>query len=203
MEESLDPRINRLPGTGEWKQAYEKDSLDQFPTFEVFVQAKEDKPFQHEGVVHAPEPNFAFLFAKEQFSRRYSCSGIWVVNTQNVFVSDYTENSQNIYDNIDLEPEKGPLLPYEVFHLMRRGKQHKHMGMVNASGLNHALMKAKAKFDIGKPVLNVWVAKSSDIFQTNEEHKAIWDTLPLKQFREATDYKGGEKIREFKAKQKE
>lgn len=203
MEESLDPRINRLPGTGEWKQAYEKDSLDQFPTFEVFVQAKEDKPFQHEGVVHAPEPNLAFLFAKEQFSRRYSCSGIWVVNTQNVFVSDYTENSQNIYDNIDLEPEKGPLLPYEVFHLMRRGKQHKHVGKVEASGINHAFMEAKAKFDNGKPVLNVWVVKSSDIFQTNEEHKAIWDTLPLKQFREATDYKGGEMIREFKAKQKE
>jgi len=100
MEESLDPRINRLPGTGEWQQEYEKDSLDQFPTFEVFVQAKEDKPFQHEGIVHAPEPNFAFLFAKEQFSRRYSCSGIWVVNTQNVIISDYTENSQNIYDII-------------------------------------------------------------------------------------------------------
>jgi len=203
MEESLDPRINRLPGTGEWKQEYEKDSLDQFPTFEVFVQAKEDKPFQHEGIVHAPDSNFAFLFAKEQFSRRYSCSGIWVVNTQNVFVSDYTENSQNIYDILDLDPEKGPLMPYEVFHLMRRGKQHKHVGSVDASGTNHALMEAKVKFDSGKPVLNVWVVKNPDIFQTQNKHKSMWDTLPLKQFREAIDYRGGEKIREFKAKQKE
>ena len=203
MEESLDPRINRLPKQGEWKQDYEKESLDQFPTFEVFLQAKEGKPFQHEGIVHAPEPNLAFIFAKEQYSRRYSCSGIWVVNTQNVHVSEYTENSQNIYDKLDLDAEEGPLIPYEVFHLMRRGKQHKHVGRVEASGVNHAFMEAKAKFDNGKPVLNVWLAKSSDIFQSKDEDKAIWDTLPLKQFREATDYKGGEKIREFKAKQKE
>jgi len=128
---------------------------------------------------------------------------MWVVNTQNILVSDYTENSQNIYDTLDLDPEKGPLMPYEVFHLMRRGKQHKHVGRVEASGKNHALMEAKAKFDSDKPVMNTWVVKSSDIFQTQNEHKTIWDTLPLKQFREATDYRGGEKIREFKAKQKE
>ena len=42
----------------------EKESLDQLETFEVFVQAKEGRPYQHEGIVHAPNEDIAFLFGK-------------------------------------------------------------------------------------------------------------------------------------------
>lgn len=83
---SLDPRINRLNIPAEFGTTFpSKDSKDQFVTFEVFVQPKENKPYQHEGIVHAPTIDMAFLFAKEQFSRRgMSCSGVWVINTNKI-----------------------------------------------------------------------------------------------------------------------
>ena len=46
---SLDPRVKRLPKTGQPGEILPKAALDQFGTFEVFVQPKAGKPFQHEG----------------------------------------------------------------------------------------------------------------------------------------------------------
>jgi ring-1,2-phenylacetyl-CoA epoxidase subunit PaaB len=41
---SLDPRVNRLPVIEQPEQILPKAPLDQFGTFEVFVQPKEGKP---------------------------------------------------------------------------------------------------------------------------------------------------------------
>lgn len=57
---SLDPRIERLPELAVAPQP--KGPLDQFGSFEVFVQPKEGKPFQHEGIVHAPDLELAYEF---------------------------------------------------------------------------------------------------------------------------------------------
>ena len=98
MNKSLDPRVNRLNlPHGELTP---KAPLDQFGTFEVFVQLKEGKGYQHEGSVHAPNLDMAFLFAKEQFSRRLMCSGIFVAETRNVFVTGFTENKDSVYVNL-------------------------------------------------------------------------------------------------------
>jgi ring-1,2-phenylacetyl-CoA epoxidase subunit PaaB len=99
MLKSLDPRVNRL-NLPEETPASSKEGLDQLPTFEVFVQAKEGRPFQHEGIVHAADEEMAFLFANEQFSRRNTCSGIWVVKTENVHTTPFTDGDRNIYDEI-------------------------------------------------------------------------------------------------------
>ncbi|HEY0769431.1 MAG TPA: hypothetical protein VGD31_03795, partial [Sphingobacteriaceae bacterium] len=60
---SLDPRVNRLPKIGVPGEISPKAPLDQFGTFEVFVQPKEGKPFQHEGPVHAPNLEMAYVLA--------------------------------------------------------------------------------------------------------------------------------------------
>ena len=62
---SLDPRVNRLDIPENWNESItSKDSLDQFETYEAFVQVKEGKALEHVGPVHAPNEDMAFLFAK-------------------------------------------------------------------------------------------------------------------------------------------
>ncbi len=200
MMKSLDPRVTRLNiPEGE---LVPKVPLDQFGTFEVFVQIKEGKGYRHEGIVHAPNIDMAFLFAKEQFSRRMMCSGIFVAETRNVYVTAFTEDKDNVYSHIvDNIPEDGEEETYEFFHLNKRGKQHSHIGSVPAKSHQHALTLAKSEFINGDPVYNVWVIKTSDILFTNEEDKIMWDTLPDKKFRDASDYRASDKIKEFKERQ--
>lgn len=197
--ESLDPRVNRLNIKGFQGDLTRKVPLDQFGTFEVFVQEKENKPYQHEGIVHAPNNEMAFLFAKEQFSRRSTCTGLFVVETRNVFVTEFTEGEDTIYNYISDEyPQEGDKEEYEFFHLMKRGKQHQHVGSIEARNPQEALALAKPAFINEKPVFNAWVIKTSDILFTSEEDKNIWDTLPDKKFRDASDYKASDKIKAFK-----
>jgi ring-1,2-phenylacetyl-CoA epoxidase subunit PaaB len=194
---SLDPRVNRLPEVpGELSP---KAPLDQFGTFEVFTQLRENKPFIHTGAVHAPNEEMAFIFAKEQFSRRQTCTGLFVVDTRNIYTTGYTENDQNVYSSVAEQADtSGTEELYEVFHLMRRGKQHEHIGSVEAHGYQHALSLARPEFIDGKPVYNVWVVKRSDILFNDDEDQIIWNTLPEKQFREAIAYKAGDKLKAFK-----
>lgn len=199
---SLDPRVNRLnlPESG-WTDEFQKPELDQLDTYEVFVQPVEKRAYQHEGIVHASDEEMAFVFAKEQYSRRFTCSGIMIAKTSNVYVSDFSEDQRSVYQDVEEVASDGNMTDWEVFHLLRRGKQHKHMGAVMASTPEEALYQAKLQFQGDKPVYNVWVIKKEDILINEEEDKMIWDTLPEKQFRDAIAYKAGDKIQKFKEEQ--
>jgi ring-1,2-phenylacetyl-CoA epoxidase subunit PaaB len=197
-ENSLDPRVNRLPKIGVPGQMLPKAPLDQFGTFEVFVQPKEGKPFQHEGAVHAPNIEMSYVLAKETFTRRFVCSSLYVVDTRNVFVSPMTDNLVNVYDLIVDDPHhSGEDVPYEVYHLLKRGKQHVHAGSVSAESPQEAMSVAKKQLRGDKVIYNVWVIRTSDIRFTTDEEKDLWITLPEKKFRDASDYKGGDKLKEF------
>jgi ring-1,2-phenylacetyl-CoA epoxidase subunit PaaB len=198
---SLDPRVKRLPVVGEPGVIKPKGALDQFGSFEVFVQPKEGKPFQHEGIVHAPNIELAYVLAKEAFTRRFLCISLYVAETRKVYVSPLTEGTANAYDLIreiqsGVKPEK-----FEIFHLPRRGKQHVHAGTVEAGTPEEAMSKAKQSFNT-KGVYNVWTIRQSDIRSTKPEEKDLWMTLPEKKFRDASDYKGGDKLKDFLDKQK-
>lgn len=201
--ESLDPRVSRLNIDPD-RTLQPKAPLDQFGTFEVFVQIKEGKPYQHEGIVHAPNRDMAFIFAKEQFSRRLMCSGLFVVETRNVFVTEYTEGDENVYAKLpDEASTAGETQEYEFFHLMKRGKQHTHIGSIEANNPEHALAMAKTEFiNSDKPIYNVWVVATEDILFSEEEDKSMWDTLPEKKFRDAIAYKAADKVKAYKEKQK-
>ncbi len=140
---SLDPRVNRLPQIN-FGEILPKAPLDQFGTFEVFVQPKEGKPFQHEGIVHAPELEMAYVLAKETFTRRFTCTSLYVVDTRKVFVSPLTEGTENAYDLITTGGSKQhDPASYEIYHLMKRGKQHLHAGTVQATSPLDAMYQAK------------------------------------------------------------
>jgi len=198
--ESLDPRINRLKSKGEWDNEIRKSRLDQLETYEVFLRLKDNRPFEHVGVMHAPNEEMALILAKEQYSRRYTCTGIFVARTDHVMVTDLTENDQNIYDQIEDTPSQEGEILFEIFHLKKRGKQHIHMGSVKASNYENALSQAKETMNEGSAIYNVWVIRNEDIVSTSDEDKDIWDTLPEKIFRDAIAYKAGDKIKEFKAR---
>jgi ring-1,2-phenylacetyl-CoA epoxidase subunit PaaB len=200
---SLDPRVNRLPIIGVPGQILPKVPLDQLGTFEVFVQPKEGKAFQHEGIVHAPNLEMAFVLAKEAFTRRFLCVSLYVTDTRNVYVSPMTDGTTNAYEFVnDIHSQAGEKTAYEIYHLLKRGKQHQHVGAVQAATPQEAMSESKKAFKNDKVVYNIWAIRSSDIRFTNPEEKELWLTLPEKKFRDASDYKGGDKLKDFLEKVK-
>lgn len=198
---SLDPRVNRLPIVTE--SVRPKAPLDQFGTYEVFVQPKEGKPFQHEGIVHAPNLEMAYVLAKEAFTRRFMCVSLYVADTRDVYVSPMTEGEKNAYDFIpEVSAPTGNKLSFEIYHLIKRGKQHVHIGSVTGSTPQEAMALAKSKYNTGKVIYNVWAIQTDKIRFTTEEDKVLWITLPEKKFRDASDYKGGDKLKDFLEKVK-
>lgn len=198
--DSLDPRIKRWNLQQQRTQEYSSPTLDQLPTYEVFIQPREEKAFEHAGIVHAATSDMAFLFAKEQFSRRNSCSGMWVTPSEKVWVTSFTDMEENVYDAIELinlQP-KLPTDDFDVFHLYKRGKQHKHMGQVKAPNHSEALSRAKVRFDGSRPVLNIWLVKSIDIHASTPEDQVVWSTLKQKTHREVISYRAGDKLKNFK-----
>lgn len=196
---SLDPRVTRLPHIGEVKP---KKALDQFGTFEVFVQPKEDKPFQHEGSVHAPNLEMAYILAKETFTRRFTCVSVYVTDTRDVFVSPTSEGNQSAYELIEKKINSGEKKIYEIYQLNKRGKQHVNAGNVEASSPEEAMLLAKNLFGSDKVIYNVWAIEQNKIRYTSAEEKDLWITLPEKKFRDASDYKGGDKLKNFLEQQK-
>lgn len=195
--ETLDPRLKRLGLLTDGES--HKEELDQLPTFEVFTQVKEPRAYRHEGCVHATSSEMALIFAKEQYSRRGMCSGIWVADTKDVMVTAYSDNEHDIYQDIQASDVSGST-EYSIFHMIKRGTQHKFEGVVMADSSEDALKLAKNAFERKKPVLNVWVIETSKILMTSIEDRSMWETTPKKLFREALDYKTQEKLNEFKSR---
>ena len=220
MIQSLDPRMNRLGLPDAPAPAIAKEALDQFETYEVFHQKKEGAPYIYVGPVHAPEADVAFLFAKEQFSRRFACTGLWVVPTAAITVTAYVGDQESAYDTLPLlHAAIQPVLAagpaddtaaeeasyaaseedYDIFHLKKRGKAHQHVGKVRASSPAEALQVAKAVFGEQRPLVNVWAVRAADILCSDDEDRDIWTTTPDKKYREAISYRVQDRIEKFKA----
>lgn len=195
---SLDPRVERLP---EQEMISPKAPLDQFGTFEVFVQGKEGMPFRHEGIVHAPNLEMAYVLAKETFTRRFTCVSLYVVDTRSVSVSSVSNGEISAYDLLpnDIYKQSGERAQFEIYHLPKRGRQHVHAGTVDANSPLEAMIAMKNRND-GKIIHNVWAIRKTDIRFTGAEDLDFWHTLPDKKFRDAAEYKGGEKLKDFLAR---
>ncbi len=203
MLKSLDPRVNRLNLPEQFEAPMASiEALDQFETYQAFVQLKEGKPFEHAGIVHAPNEEMAFLFAKEQYTRRgMICNALCVVKTESIMVSEITDNGQDVYDSFSGSFSEDDSASFEIFHLLKRGKQHKYIGNVKAKDFEDALLASKQLYPRTKPVYNVWVVRSEDILMSEPEDADLWNTLKEKQYREAIAYKAADKIKAFKEEQ--
>jgi ring-1,2-phenylacetyl-CoA epoxidase subunit PaaB len=200
-EKSLDPRVHRLPLLNVDGERL-VDNTDQLIAFEVFVQPRKEKPFQHEGSVRASDLEMAFILAKETFTRRFTCVALWVVETQYILISDLKEGDENIYDNVNAITLDGPGEWFEIFEMTKRGKQHVHTGQLQALSAADAFSIAKGLVKAGAKACNLWAVPVARIRYTNDDESALWDTLPEKKFRDAAEYKGGEKLKTFLEKNK-
>ncbi|MCS6904854.1 MAG: hypothetical protein RML72_02685 [Bacteroidia bacterium] len=88
--QSLDPRINRIE-LPEENNNTRIPPMDQWQTYEVFHQQARGDQHKHVGIVHAPNPEMALLFAKEQYARRSQCVNLWVVRTADVYATSYDD----------------------------------------------------------------------------------------------------------------
>ncbi len=201
---SLDPRINRLEMPEYADQMPAKASLDQFETWEVFQQLKEGKPFEHVGSVHSPTADLAFLFAKEQYTRRGTVYiALALVATENIVSTPIVEGSRNILKEW---PEPAPAdsnaaeKVYDVFYLKKRGKEPYHAGQLKAANGDWAIFKASELYP-AEVCLCAWAIEHDKILFTDPEDKIIWNTLAEKKYRDAIAYKSQDKINKFKEQQ--
>jgi ring-1,2-phenylacetyl-CoA epoxidase subunit PaaB len=98
---SFDPRITRA--NLDFAVSPEKvlSEHEDWETYEVFHQKKRGEQHIHVGIVHAPTPEIALLFAKEQYGRRRITSNLWVVKSSEVHASEYEDA-----DIFESTPEK-------------------------------------------------------------------------------------------------
>ena len=187
---SLDPRVGRLPQTDNPA----KPPLDQFSTFEVFVQPAPGKPFRHEGPVHAPGLEMAYVLAKEAFTRRFTCSSLFVADTHDVHVFAPDEQSSPVHDMAD---KVATSTTFEIFQLPKRGKQAVQTGAIEANSPQEALALAHRQCTTTPMPYAFWAMDRRAIRFTSPEEQDFWQTLPDKKFRDAAAYKGGEKLQRF------
>jgi ring-1,2-phenylacetyl-CoA epoxidase subunit PaaB len=82
---SLDPRVSRAEIPQENTPFEPLPALDQHETYEVFhLESRGEQPV-HVGSLHAPNPELALLYAKEQYARRAKCVALWVVRTADIY----------------------------------------------------------------------------------------------------------------------
>lgn len=86
---------------------------------------------------------------------------------------------------------------YEVFHQKKRGEQHVHVGIVHAPTPELALVLAKEQYGRRRQTVNIWVVKSSDLYATSYDDTDIFETVPEKTYREASDYYCMDRIRKY------
>jgi ring-1,2-phenylacetyl-CoA epoxidase subunit PaaB len=199
--QSLDPRICRWDLPASWENQVPKEALDQFQTYEVFLQKRENAPFTYVGPVHAPDLEVAFLYAKEQHSRRATCTGLWVVQTQDIQLTPYAGDHESVYQLLAPTADSAqdsPRQPFEIFHLKKRGKAHTHAGTVYAPSYRAALAQARESFGDQSPCVNVWVIPTEKMIRSQAADLPMWATTAEKKYREPVAYKVQDKITAFK-----
>lgn len=117
---SLDPRVNRMEFSGEPEDMAPIEKGEMWPTYEVFRQDKRGKQHTHVGIVHAPNPEMAMVFAKEQYARRGNISNLWVVKSKEIYASDYDD--EDIFDTVPEKLHREPS-PYKVKEKLKKLQQ--------------------------------------------------------------------------------
>ncbi len=100
MEKSLDPRIRRADL--EHKPASKGLEQDEhWETFAIFHQDKRGDAHVFVGTVHAPDPELALVFAKEQYGRRKKTVNLWAVRSTDIYT--FRHEDEDMFSTV---PEK-------------------------------------------------------------------------------------------------
>ncbi len=100
MVTSLDPRIRRA----DLEHSPASSGLnpnEHWDTFAIFHQDKRGTAHEFVGIVHAPDPEMALVFAKEQYGRRKKTVNIWAVRSTDIYTFQHKDE-----DMFSTVPEK-------------------------------------------------------------------------------------------------
>jgi ring-1,2-phenylacetyl-CoA epoxidase subunit PaaB len=64
-----------------------KQTNEQWPLWEIFIQSKAGLSHKHAGSLHAPDAEIAIQNARDVYTRRGEGVSIWVVESKNMFAS--------------------------------------------------------------------------------------------------------------------
>ncbi|MDQ3020124.1 MAG: 1,2-phenylacetyl-CoA epoxidase subunit B [Bacteroidota bacterium] len=112
-------------------------------------------------------------------------------------------------ENLPEQPDNNPIKnlihwqTYEVFHQVKKGDRHIHVGSLHAPNPEMAVILAKEQYARRYKCVNIWVVKTSDVFTTDYDDEDIFETNPEKMYREAGGYKVMDRINKFKLENKE
>jgi len=118
---SLDPRIQRAEPRLSQIAQVQLPPLDQWPTYEVFVQRTRGSHAQHVGSLHAPDPDIALVLAKEQYARRSQCVALWVVPTASILWTSAEDE-----DLFQPATDKSYREPQGYLHTRERIEKYRH-----------------------------------------------------------------------------
>jgi ring-1,2-phenylacetyl-CoA epoxidase subunit PaaB len=90
---------------------------------------------------------------------------------------------------------------YEAFAQRKRGTHHEHVGSVHAPNAEMALLFAKEQYTRRGVCVNLWVAKTTDIYCTEYEDADIFESTEDKIHRDPESYKVMDRIKAYKEKQ--
>ncbi|MEJ2559024.1 MAG: phenylacetic acid degradation protein [Anaerolineae bacterium] len=177
----------------------------QWPTFQVFHQAKEGQAHQNAGSVHAPDSEMALLIARDVFVRRPGCTSLWVVAADHIF----SKTAQELVDGSWLEEETGTSSkegvepgtqpePYYVFGKLQHTGTHTYLGTIEARTPAQALRQALNTWT-DQPHLVWWVFPARLVTQSApDDTESMFEPVLDKRFRDQAEYHTVSLMRDIK-----
>jgi ring-1,2-phenylacetyl-CoA epoxidase subunit PaaB len=139
----------------------------QWPRYIVFQQDGPDAPYHYDGSVHAPDAELALLNARDVFTRRPNCIGLWVVSADYILA----RTAEELADDpawIDQPGPPGESEPYTIFQKRDHKGVHSSVGEVAASSPKDALRRALKAFPDDR-VIVWWVCPSRAITRSGRD----------------------------------
>jgi ring-1,2-phenylacetyl-CoA epoxidase subunit PaaB len=111
--------------------------------YQVFLQEREDTPFQDVGSVHAPDGELALLNARDVFVRRPECTRLWVVPAEAIFSCTLEELQR---EKLDESGTRDVLEPYAIFCKLKPAGTHLLQSQIMAATPAQALQHTRQQF---------------------------------------------------------
>ena len=158
----------------------------QWPRFMVFQQSEPDKPFVHNGTVHAPDSEMALLNARDVFYRRPRAVSMWVVPADSIFSVTLEELENDEW----MQGKKGDQkeTDFHVFTKFTQQGQCEQLGEVSANSHEAAMEKAIATYK-DKKVLWWWVFPAEAVLASDaEDTPSMYDPSLEFEYKNQADY---------------
>ena len=161
----------------------------QWPRYIVFQQDGPGAPYHYDGSVHAPDAELALLNARDVFTRRPECVGLWVVRADHILARTAEELACDPAW-ADQVGSSGENEPYTVFQKRDHKGVHSSIGEVEAASPEDALRQALRTFADDR-VIVWWVCSSRAITRSSREDlDALFQMSDLPRFyREQDEFK--------------